>query len=273
MSAARIRSAFAPALTNLGFVRRGSEFVLRQTELKHVVSVFATRRLSGFFDVIHGVLESDGGLTREPGRPALVQDRIRGFSKPYLDAWDLNRFDPVLALRQVSAIVRAFSSLADVAHFLSDRRESISTSSPLASASRSAPNSLSQEQEKGALRHHSKAILADHFVPAPRLGEEMWAHCLELGGYRYCVYLRANETATLATVMYFAFASRDIENGRKSDEVIRLLFGAPKHLLSDSGQPILIPLVAEAIDHTSVTESLLRALAVAPPNSLPRGDA
>lgn len=270
MSAARIRSALAPALSTLGFVRRGSDFALKQTELEHVVSVFAVRRLTGFFDVIHSVFERDGSLTLGPNHQPLVRDRIGGFSKLYLNSWELSRFDPALALRQVSAIVGAFGSLADVEHFLSDRRDSDGAASPQTYASQSATSSLSQEQEERALRHHSNAILRDHFVPAPRLGDDMWAHRLEVGGYRYCAYLKSNETATLATIMYFAFASRDIEKGRKTTEVIRLLYGTPKHLLSDSGQPILIPLASGAVDHASVTEVLLKALAVTPPNSLPR---
>lgn len=273
MSAARIRSALAPALTPLGFVRRGSDLALQQSELEHVVSVFAVRRLTGFFEVIQSVFERDGSLTRERDRQALVQDRISGFSAPYPDCWELSRFDPALALRQVSAIVGAFASLADVEHFLSDRADSVSAARPQSSASQRATNSLSHEQEQRALRHHSNAILLEHFVPVPRLGDEMWAHREEVGGYRYCAYLRANETATFATVMYFAFASRDIEKGCKSAEVTRLLYGTPKHLLSASGQPILIPLSAGAVEHASVAEVLLKALAATPPNSLPRDEA
>lgn len=273
MSAARIRSALAQAIKSFGFERSGSELVLRQPELEHVVSAYAIRRLTGFFEVVHSVFESESIRPRDPLRSPLVQDRIRGFMEPYLDAWHMERFDPALASRQIAAIVGAFSSHHDVAHFHSDRPSAGGIVGPPTVASTQAPRSLSQAQEVSALRFHSNAIFASHFAPAPRLGIQMWAHRQEVGGYRYCSYLMPNDTATFATLMYFAFSSRDIDKGRRSDEVVRLLYGARKRLLSEAGLPVLVPLVSGGIDHASLTDLLLRVLSENPANCLPRDDA
>ncbi len=270
MSAARIRSALAPELKALGFSRRGSEFVLRQSDLEHAVSVFAVRRLTGYFEVLHSVLEAESSSPRAAGRAPLIQDRIQGFTEPYLGLWSSEKFDPSLAAKQTGAIVSAFSSLSDVAHFYSDRPMPHGASAVFTSAASAAPNSLSKAQTETFLRHHSRAVFAGPFAAVPRLGDGFWAHCKEVGGYRYCAYLLATGAATFATILYFRFASTDIAKGRKSDDVLRLLFGAPKRLLSDEGRPVLIPLTAESFDYPRVSEVLLRLLEDDPPNGLPR---
>jgi hypothetical protein len=188
--------------------------------------------------------------------------------EPYLGLWASDKFDAPLAAKQVAAIVSTFSSLADVAHFYSDRPMAHGITKLQVTASERVPNSLSESEEDEALRYHSRAVFAGHFNPAPRLGKEMWVHTNEVGGYRYCAYLAATATATFATLLFFPFASTDIEKGRKNDRVLRLMFGIPKRLLSDEGQPVLIPLATEAFNHGRVTEVLVQRLAQRPPNAL-----
>lgn len=273
MTTVRIRSALAPALSPFGFARSGSEFVLRQPELEHSVSVFPVRRLAGYIEVVHSVLEVADDSSPAKGRAPLIQGRVQGFMEPYLGLWASDTFDAALAAKQISAIVSAFSSLADVAHFYSDRSMPNYTSSSQALASVGAPNSLSATEEGALLRHHALEVLGSQFTSAPRLGNELWAHCQEVGGYRYCAYLAATDTATFATLLYFPFASKDIEKGRKNDEVLRLLLSAPKRLLTDGGKPVLIPLIADSVDYARVTEVLAKQLAKVPPNALPRREA
>lgn len=272
MTTARIRSALAPVLKTLGFARRGSEFVFRQLELEHAISVFSVRRLTGYFEVVHRVLEVTDDSPRATGHVPLIQARIQGFMEPYLGLWASDKFDTALAAKQIAAVVSAFSSLEDVTHFYSDRPRAHGIPTLKALAPVGVPNSFSVAEEERQLRHHSHAVLANQFTPVPRLGKEMWVHRQEVGGYRYCAYLAATDTATFATLLYFPFASIDIEKGRKNDGVLRLLFGTPKRLLADGGQPVLIPLGADAFDHERVSEVLLRLLAERPPNSLPLSD-
>ena len=270
MTVARIRSALAPALKILGFSRRGSEFVLRQPRLEHAVCVSAVRRLGGYFEIVHSVSEVEDVSPGIRRHPPLIQDRVQGFTAPYLGLWALDSFDSQLAARQVAAIASAFSSLADVAHFYSDRPLAHGVSALPLPAAAVSPNSLSKAQAERSLRHHSAAVFAGHFTPVPRLGQEIWAHCQEVGGYRYCAYLAATSTATFATLLYFPFASTDIEKGSKNDNVLRLLIGAPKHLLSDEGQPVLVPLAEDAFDHQRVSAALVRQRRKTAPHALVR---
>ena len=269
-TAARMRSALAPVLTPLGFSRRGSLFVLRQAELEHVVSVFAARRLAGYFEILHGVFENADDAPRSADRSPLVRGEIQGFIEPYPGLWAFEKLNGALAARQIAAIVRAFASLADVAHFYSDRPMAPRIRAPKPWAVAGAPNSRSEAEEEQLLRHHANAVFARHFTPAPRLGKEMWAHHQDVGGFRYCTCLVPNDTATFASLMYFPLASTDIEKGRKNDGALRALLSARKRVLTDEGTPVLLPLTGEAFDHAAVADALLRALAENPPNALPR---
>lgn len=268
MSIASIRSALATALAALGFSRCGAELVLRQSELEHVVSVSARRGLAGYFEVMHRVFKAGSVSPRNP----LIEDRILGFVKPYPGLWSADQFDPSLVQRQVAAIADAFSSLADIAHFYSDRPLAWGMSAFPDMASTAVPKSLSRAQMAARLQHHSRALFDDHFRAAPGLGVDIWAHHEEVGSYRYCVYLNPTDSATFATIVYFSFASVDIAKGRRNNEVLRLLYGAPKRVLSVCGQPVLVPLTVDQVNDLQVREILMRRLAENPANALVRRD-
>lgn len=273
MTTARIRSALSPMLKALGFTPRGSQFVLHLPELEHAVSVFAVRRLTGYFEVVHSVYEAYAESAGTASCSPLIQERIQGFMEPYPGLWALDRLDTNLVAKQVVAIVSTFTSLIDVAHYYSDRYMASRDSALKAVAAPGLAKSVSRAEADKLLQYHSTALFASAFNPAPRLGTEIWAHCQEVGGYRYCAYLAANDTATFASLIYFPFASPDIEKGRKNDAVARALVAVRKRLLTDGGQPVLIPLTDQTFDHARATHALASVIVDNPPNLLPRREA
>lgn len=64
----------------------------------------------------------------------------------------------------------------------------------------------------------------------------------------------------------------DIAKGRRNNEVLRLLYGAPKRVLSVCGQPVLVPLTVGEVNELQVREILMRRLAENPANALVRRD-
>lgn len=264
MTVAKIRSVLAPVLRESGFARRGAALVLRQGELEHAISIHAVRRLAGFFEIVHSISLPGAGSD------AWIQCRIGGFAEPYLEAWAVEKFDAALAAMQIDAIVQAFSSTDDIAHFYSDRPPPEGFPVMASEQEAGTLHSLSQAEENALLHHHSNAVFAGHFTPASRLEKGMWTHGREVGGYRYFAYLAPTETATFATVMYFPFASQDVGMGSKRRDVMRSLYAVRKRLLADGEQPVLIRLAERNFDHSRVAALLERVFAASPPNEIPR---
>lgn len=269
MSTAQIRTGLASALRPYGFSLRGSNLALRQPELEHNIKVLAVRRLQGYFEVFHSIFDATEEIT--PERRPLLQEKLQGFREPYPASWSADNFDPLLAARQATAITSAFSSLADIVHFYSDRPHIQGNAKPPSvQAGAVATRSLSKAQLEKSLHSLALSIFSEEFTPAQRLDPDTWARNLEVGGFRHCARLVANDTATLASLHYFPFASIDIAKGRKSNEVLSLLYRVPKRILFDAGQPVLFPLTEEARERGAASLALLRQLDAHPPNSLPR---
>lgn len=258
----------AAALQSRQFSRRGPELVLRLPDVEHVVSVHAVRRLAGYCGIEHTIYEVIENLPQATVRPPLIQEQIRGFMDPYHGLWASDRFDIALAVQQVDAIVKSFSSLADVAHFYSDRPLPHPLSMLPTHMKSTALRSLSRAEERDHLNRHARAIFSGSFVNAPRLGQEIWVHQQEVGGFRWCVYLASVFTATGATVMYFPCSTINIEKGRKNAEVLRMLIATPKRLLMHDGKPLLVSLAGAAVDHSWIADVLRAALSERSPNAI-----
>lgn len=258
----------AAALQSRQFSRRGPELVLRLPDVEHVVSVHAVRRLAGYCGMEHTICQVIENPAQATGRPPLIQEQIRGFLDPYHGLWASDRFDIALAVQQVDAMVKSFSSLADVAHFYSDRPLPQHLSALPAHRVSATPRSLSRAEEWDHSNHHARAIFSDSFAKAPRLGQEMWVHHQEVGGFRWCVYLASVFTATCATVMYFPFSTTNIEKGRKNAQVMRMLMATPKRLLMHDGKPLLVSLAGAAVDHSWIADVLRAALSERPANAI-----
>lgn len=272
MSAARIRSALLVALKPLGFSKRGSEIVLRQGGLEHTVSVFAARRLDGYFNLLHNIYAADSSGSEVHGR-LLVQETLLGLREPYLGLWSAQSFDAGLAARQSARIAASFSTMQDVTNFYSDRPENSGDFQQISIQSACdapTPNSLSKAQEEAALERVAQSIFASDFTRAPRLGPDIWARGMAVGGFRHCAYLVANTTATFAYLLYFALAAPAIERGRKSDDVLGQLIAVRKRSPLADGQPMLIPMDAGIGELAGVTSALLKELDLTPPNQLPQ---
>ena len=276
MSTARLRTVLGSALRPLGFAAQGSGFVFRQAELEHEVTVLADRRLKGRVDVIHSIYDATAAPISASARSALLEERLQGFRKPYPTSWSVESFDPALAAKQSAAIVSTFASLGDVAHYCSDRPHApdfASHASPRVNDALPFHRSLSNAGLDALLHRLSLAIFSEGFQPAPRLGPGIWARDLDVGGFRHCAVLAANNTATLAWIDYFSLASNDVAKGSQHLDVARRLVRAPRQALFDEAGPLLLPLTGEALHGAHVASALMRQLDATSPNALPRDEA
>lgn len=269
MSTKSVRTALCAPLLNAGFVEEGVRFVYRTTELLHSIEVASARRLTGFVHLLHHIAVSEGS---EGDLDSTLTEELAsyGHRSPYPKLWSSTSIDATLVLAQVSALVRAFQSRADLAHFYSDGPHMSHGASAVAAISSEFSekcNALSATDSSQVLAHLAREILGGNFSPAPRLGPAMWVNNAEVGGFCHCAYLESNHTCTLGVIVYFSLPARDIERGVKHDDTLRKLLVAPKRIFHAEGGPVLLALSpSTSPDVVAIKSALAQHLHEHPPN-------
>ena len=209
--------ALREPLRSLGFTEDGSHWLLRRPGLQHSVALSAVRRLAGFVDLMHQVQvdgESDAALTETLAS--------HGHQSPYPVIWAADRIDPRLLLEQVGAIVDGFQTPADV----QQHREQ------------------GAEAAAQAVLQLGREILAPHFMLAPDNDDfALWLTREADGdGLYHCVYLEANASGTLATLVHCALPTDAVTRGFGHHDTRRQLMRAQRQVLFAHGRPLLLPL-------------------------------
>jgi len=267
MTPKQVRTALRSHFSSAGLVEQGSRFVSRLGELTHAVEVAAVRRLPGTIEIHHHMALSDKAT------PLLTEEiSSHGHNSPYPRIWTASSVDPSLVLQQVGAILRAFRTQHDVAHFLSDREhqghELCLTDTPATEK----PNSLSSAQTSKALLELAREVMGEQFTQVPGgVGFNLWASRQETEGFRHAAYLEANHSATLADVVIFSIPAQVLAGSLRADSARRKLLTAPKQVLFSLGRPVLLPLsVSQNADYEEARAALAEHVRQNPPHLLPR---
>lgn len=243
MTPRQVRAALRNHFNGIGFVEQGSRFVSRSGALVHAVDVAAVRRLPGTVEVHHHV-----ALTEQA--PPLLTEEIasHGHQSPYPRIWTASAVDPSLVMQQVVAIVNAFQTAHDIAHFQSDRVQPDPALPSTALTAAGQPHSLSAAQTSKALQRWAQAVLGEQFSRVPAsLGFELWASRQVSEGFQHAAYLEANTSATLAHVVIFSLPAQVLASKLRADSARRALMTAPKQVLFSQGRPVLLPLAAAQV--------------------------
>jgi hypothetical protein len=266
-SVRQARAALRSHFQSAGFAQAGSCFVHETAELRHSVELTAVRRISGFVQLMHQV--SAKGQTQ-----VLLSEEIasHGHGSPFPRIWSASSIDPCLLLDQVSAIVQAFQTLSDLAHFYSDRPNARPDASFDHTGSRNSAHSLCEEDTARILTRLGREIFGESFSLVTKgLEFELWVDKQEVGGFRHCVYLEPNFSCTLGIVVHLSLPAKLIARGFSHEDALRKLIAASKHILFDAGRPVLLPLLqASPSNIAAIHNALLVYLREHPPNLLPR---
>jgi hypothetical protein len=278
MTPRQAQTALARTYAHAGFAPQGCLLLHRGPALVHAVQLHGLPRSPGLAHLTQRVhVLTDGADPPEifEEYAGLTAD-IYSYESAYPNTWHLDRLNLEHALHQSRELLRAFQTPHDVAHFWQDRPRPPSPQAHAASGANghTPANSLSQAQTSQALKDLSRRVLGAHFLPAPRLGADIWVSQQAVGGFHHAAYLQANDCATFAHLLCFTVSAPDLSRGTRDTTVHARMLRASKHILTQAGDtapsgqmPVLLPMLDWASTDTEAMSHALRAmLNNTPPN-------